>query len=255
MPPRSAIAPSSARSGAESGYPDSRRRSTSRTGGKAAAEPLAQLEPLEALPALRPRRRAPVHRDRPLERGPLGGDGARVVAGIGLLLERGVVLLVHANEAEPAHRREDRRPRADDDPRVAAGDPLPLVAALGVGQARVQERNRVAEPRAEATDRLRRERDLGHEHDRPQPALERGRRSLEVDLCLAAPGRAVEQEVAAALVESAHDPFKRSLLVGAQALRSRLALERLPLDRRALLLAALSPHGRDSSSARAGVEP
>ena len=172
-------------------------------GRQAAAEALAQLEPLEALPALRPRRRAPVDGHRAFERGALGGDRARVVAGIGLLLVRGIVLLVHADEAEPAHRREDRRPRTDHDPRVTAGDPLPLVAALGVGQARMQERDRVAEPCAEAADGLRRKRDLRHEHDRAQPALERGRRGLEVDLRLAASGRSVEQEVAAAPVESA----------------------------------------------------
>ena len=212
---------------------------------QAAAEALAQLEPLEALPALRPRRRAPVDGHRALERGALGGDRARVVAGIGLLLVRGIVLLVHADEAEPAHRREDRRPRTDDDPRVTAGDPLPLVAALGVGQARMQERHRVAEARAEAADGLRRKRDLRHEHDRAQPALERGRRGLEVDLRLAASGRSVEQEVAAAPVESADDPLERSLLVGAQVLGSGLALERLPPNGRALLLSTPPPHGRD----------
>jgi hypothetical protein len=33
-----------------------------------------------------------------------------------------------------AHGREDRRARADDDARLAARDPLALVAALGLGQ-------------------------------------------------------------------------------------------------------------------------
>ena len=116
------------------------------------AEPLAQLEPLEPLPALRPRRRAAVERDSPFERSPLGRDRARVVARIGLLLVRRVVLLVDADQADAVHRREDRRARADDDTRLAGRDPFALVAALCVGQPRVQDRDRVAETRAEAAD-------------------------------------------------------------------------------------------------------
>ena len=99
------------------------------------------------------------------------------------------MLLVDHDQPEPAHRREDGRARADDDPRLAGRDPLALVAALGVGQPRVQDRDAVAEAGAYAADRLRRERDLGHEHDRPEPALERRRAGLEVDLGLARAGR------------------------------------------------------------------
>ena len=109
----------------------------------------------------------------------------------------------------------------------------------------MEDRDRVAEAGPEAADGLRRERDLGHEHDRPEPPLERRRGGLEVDLGLAAAGRPVEQEVAAAAVERADDPRERRLLVGAQRVRRGLALERLPLDRRRLLLAALPPHRRD----------
>ena len=76
--------------------------STTHTGGSAAAEPAAELEPLEPRPALGPRRRAAVQGDGSLERGPLRRDRARVVARVGLLLVGRIVLLVDADEAEPA---------------------------------------------------------------------------------------------------------------------------------------------------------
>ena len=105
------------------------------------------------------------------------------------------MLLVDAHEPEPAYRRENRRARADDDARVATRDAQALVPSLGLRQPGMEQRDGVAEPRAEATDRLRRERDLRHEHDRAEAALERGRARLQVDLGLAAAGRAVEEEV------------------------------------------------------------
>ena len=91
------------------------------------------------LPALRPRRRAAEHRDRAFERGALRRDGACVVPRIRLLLVRRIVLLVDADQAEPAHRREDRRPCADDDARLAARDAKSLVAPLGLGQPGVEQ--------------------------------------------------------------------------------------------------------------------
>ena len=161
------------------------------------ADPLAELEPLERRPALRPRSRAAVHGDRAFERGALCGDRPRVVARVGLLLVRGVVLLVDADQTEPRERREHRRPGADHDRSRARGDPLALVAPLGLGQRRVQDRHLVAEARPEATDGLRRERDLRDEHDHAEVPFERSGRGLEVHLCLPASGRSVEQEVAA----------------------------------------------------------
>ena len=86
-------------------------------------------------------------------------------------------------------------------------DPLALVAALGVGERRVEHGDAVAEARAEATDGLRREGDLGDEHDYAAAALERRCSGLEVDLGLPAPRRAVEQDVAAAGVERGDDPL------------------------------------------------
>ena len=103
------------------------------------------------------------------------------------------MLLVDADQAEVRHRREDRRAGADDDRRLARDDPLALVAPLGVGQPGVQDGDAVAEARLEAPERLRRQRDLGDEHDRAAPARERRRAGLQVDLGLAAPRRAGEE--------------------------------------------------------------
>ena len=114
------------------------------------ADPLAELEPLERRPALRPRRGAAVHGDSAFERGALRGDRPRVVARVGLLLVGGVVLLVDADEPEIRHRREDRGARADHDRGLTRGDSLALVAPLGVGQRRVQDRDPFTEARPKA---------------------------------------------------------------------------------------------------------
>ena len=119
------------------------------------------------------------------------------------------MLLVDDDEAEPRDRREDRRACADDDRRLAGRDALALVAPLGVGQRGVEDRDAIAEARTEAADRLRRERDLGHEHDDAAAALERRGGGLEVHLGLAAPGRPVQQDVAAVAVERGDDPLDR----------------------------------------------
>jgi hypothetical protein len=133
------------------------------------------------------------------------------------------VLLVDADQAEARHRSEHRRPRPDDDAGLARDDPLALVAPLGVGEARVEDGDPVPEARLEAAQRLRRQRDLGHEHDRPPPALERGGARLEVHLGLPAAGRAGEQEVGAVAVERLDEAADRSLLRLGQPRRLGLA--------------------------------
>ena len=64
----------------------------------------------------------------------------------------------------------------------------------------------VAEPRPQAADALRRERDLRHQHDRALSPLDRRGACLEVDLGLAAAGRSVEEDVAAVPVQCLDDP-------------------------------------------------
>ena len=165
------------------------------------ADPCRQRQPVEARPALGARCRAAVHGDGALERRPLRRNRPRVVPRIRLLLERGVVLLVDDDEPEAVDRREDRGTRPDHDRRAAGRDALALVAPLGVGQRRVQHRHAVAETRAEPSDRLRRQGDLGHEDDDSAFAFERRRGRLQVHLGLPASGRPVQQHVATAAVE------------------------------------------------------
>ena len=58
------------------------------------------------------------------------------------------MLLVDADQAESLDRREDSRPRADDDARLAGGDPLALVAPLRLGHPRVEHGDPAAGKRA-----------------------------------------------------------------------------------------------------------
>jgi hypothetical protein len=152
------------------------------------------------------------------------------------------VFLVHADHPHVAERREDRGAGADHDARVASRDPLALVAPLGIGQPRVQQRDSVGEARPKPAERLRRQRDLRHEHDRATPAFERRCAGLEVHLGLAAAGLSVEQEVAAARIERPRDAsecislrlrqLRRLGLADESLARTRPLFPPLPLERR-----------------------
>ncbi len=73
----------------------------------------------------------------------------------------------------------------------------------------MEQRDPVSEAREEAAERLRRQGDLRHEHDRFAAGSERGLAGADVDLGLAAAGRAGEEDVpAAAACEEALDPLK-----------------------------------------------
>ncbi len=110
----------------------------------------------------------------------------------------------------------------------------------------MEDRHRVAEAGAEATDRLRRERDLGDEHDRAQAAGERRRARLQVDLGLAAAGRAGEQEVLTeALVEGGGDAADGCPLLLGQDPGLRFPRERLPSGRRRTLRPRCAAERRD----------
>ena len=104
------------------------------------------------------------------------------------------MLLVDDDEPDVGDRREDRRARADADLRLAGAQPVPLVAALPGRELGVQDGDGVPEAVDEARDDLRRQRDLGHEHDRAAPLGERRGGGLQVDLRLARAGDAVQQQ-------------------------------------------------------------
>ncbi len=154
-----------------------------------------QLQPGQLQPRLRPRRRRARQQGRAAIPGPAAGDGARVVAGIALLLVGGVVLLVDHDQAEVADGSEDGRARPDADARLAAAQPPPLVVALARGEGRVEHREAIAQPRPKAGHRLRGEADLRHQDDRPPAAGESGLDRSQVDLGLAGAGDAVQEQL------------------------------------------------------------
>ena len=134
-----------------------------RAGGAAAGPGPRQRLRLER------RRGAAEHHARALEPRAHQRDVAGMVARRLAVLVARLVLLVDHDEAEVAHRREDGRARADGDPALAPAQQPPGIGALAVGEPAVQHRDLVAEDAAEPAHRLRRERDLGHQHDRAAP--------------------------------------------------------------------------------------
>jgi hypothetical protein len=155
------------------------------------------------------------------------------------------VLLVDADHAEARDGREDRGACADHDRRFAARDACTLVASLRLGERGVQHGDALAEARAKASERLRSERDLRDEHDRPAPTLESRRARLQVDLGLAAAGGAVEEEVRGrTIVEGRNDSRQRRLLRCTEGLRFRFARQRVALGRLRPLASRLPLHRR-----------
>ena len=161
-----------------------------------AVDPARQLQARQLQPGLRARRRGAGDEHGAALLGAAAGDGAGVVAGVALLLVGGVVLLVDDDQAEVADRGEDGGAGADADAGLAAAQAPPLVVALAGREGRVEDREAVAEPGPEAGHRLRREADLGDEHDRPPAALQRRLDRGQVDLGLARAGDPVQQQLA-----------------------------------------------------------
>ncbi len=106
------------------------------------------------------------------------GDVARLVAR-GLLLFVGMlVFLVHDDQAQRVHRRENGGARADDDAGAALANLVPFVVAFAGGQMAVQHRHEglagaAGEARLETLDRLRGQGNLRHQ-DNGAPAVLQG---------------------------------------------------------------------------------
>ena len=161
---------------------------------------------LRALQRFQRRRRRAEH-DRNAE--PLRAHDRQVARGVAeafLLLERAVVLLVDDDQARPRERAEHSGARADDDAGAALAGTAPRRQPFAVAQVRVQHRQRRVEARAKACDQLRRERDLGHEHQRLLAARDDGGDRAQIDLGLAAAGHAIQQMRREA-AERAADPL------------------------------------------------
>ena len=113
---------------------------------------------------------------------------------LALLVAR-LVFLIHDDRAEVAAGRKDRRARADSDTLLPALQGAPGIESLTIRKTRVQHRHEIAEHRTEAVHRLRRERDLRHEHDRALPLPEHESfEHLKIDQGLPTPRDAMEKE-------------------------------------------------------------
>ena len=132
------------------------------------------------------------------------------------------MLLVHDHEPHVGEWRKERRARAHNHVGVALARHVPLVEALAHREARVQNGHVVAEAAAKAPHRLRRERDLGHNHDGPAPLCSHAFDGVEVDLRLARARDAVDKHhVTLCGVRGARDGGEGLLLPRREALRPR----------------------------------
>ena len=121
------------------------------------------------------------------------GEVARRIAEPFRLLERAVVFLVH-DDQWPGER-QHREPRPEDDARVAGLGRAPVRQALRL----VERAMEAHEPRSRETRlhhrfELRRQRDLGNEHQHLPAALHDLVRETKIDLGLAAAGDTQQQE-------------------------------------------------------------
>ena len=149
--------------------------------------------------ALHRGRRRTQHHRRPFHPPAHDGHVARVIARRLLLLVGVLVLLVHDDQAQRVDRRENGRAGADDDAGAALADLVPFIVALAGRQMAVQHRHQRleragTEPRLEPLDRLRRQRNLRHQHDAALALLQRVGEACKIHLGLAAAGHPVQQE-------------------------------------------------------------
>ncbi len=175
------------------------RTSTTITGGSGRRSTRLGSETSDVLAFLRAKPRFERRRGRaedqrnPLQQGPLPRDVACVIPRRRFLLERRLVLLVDHDQAQMGRRGEDRAARADHDLHAAGGNLLPVPVPLRVAQMAVQDGDGI-EPSAEAADRLRRQADLGHQHDGLSAVTDDLADRLDIDFGFAAPRDAMQQD-------------------------------------------------------------
>ena len=166
-------------------------------------------------PALQGGRRRAQHADAPVLRGPhyrqVPGAVPRRRAG---LLVAPVVFFVHHDGAQARNGSKDGRTRPDRHPLLARLELAPCVVALARRQPRVEHRHKVAERAPEPSDGLRRERDLGHQHDRAFSPVQHVPKELHVHQGLAGARDPVQQERPAAASQRTPQPFQGASLVG-----------------------------------------
>ena len=122
-------------------------------------------------------------------------DLADVVAGGGVALLVGpLVLFIDDDQGRVGGGGEKGGAGTDDDVDLAGADAAAALLDLAAAQRRVQHRDPPRHPRAEAVHGLRRERDLGHEHQRHAALVADALGGGQVDLGLAAAGHPAQQE-------------------------------------------------------------
>ena len=142
---------------------------------------------------------------------------AGVVDDAVFLLVGALVFLIDHDQAEFGERQEQRRAGADDHLRLAAGDGAPQPFALARRHARMPLGRAHAKTLGEAVEKLRRQRNLGHQDQRLASGDERRRDRLEIDLRLAGSGHAFEQEwLERARLDRCAERLRRLGLIGLQ---------------------------------------
>ena len=120
-------------------------------------------------------------------------DIARVIARHFFLLVRRILLFVHNHQRQIRDRREHCRARADHHARLSALDAMPLLGALLVGQARVQNGHFFPEQLMQIGRHCRRQPDFRHQQDRRAPRFQHGSHGGEINRRLARAGDPVQQ--------------------------------------------------------------
>ena len=110
-----------------------------------------------------------------------------------------LVFLVHDDQSQRIDRRENGRARADDDAGAALADFVPFIVPFAGGQMAVQHGHQRlqragTEAGLEPLDRLRRQRDFRHQHNRALALLQGVGDGLQINFRLAAAGHAVQEE-------------------------------------------------------------
>ena len=146
--------------------------------------------------------------------GPPPGHIAGMIARRIFLFIAVLMLLVNDDEADPLQWSKDGGARAEDHRRRAETDSPPLLRPLPGCEAAVHHRHPPGEAPCKKLDHLRRERDLGKEHQRAPALFKAAGNPLQVDLGFAAGGHAVQEHLfSAALLKSGADLRKDPLLL------------------------------------------
>ena len=140
------------------------------------------------------------------------------------------MLLVDDDQGRVGGGREEGGAGADDDVDLAGADAAPVLLEFAGTQRRVQHGDPPGQAGAEAVDGLRRERDLGHQHQRHATLVADALGGGQVDLRLATAGHATQEEEAgggraaggaAGVVEGSGDGGVRAGLMGREHRRRR----------------------------------